>query len=104
LIFQWLQKHFTTPERVLRGWEIDQAINQRGMPVDRLLTYRAWEEAQRLQDESSEALKALTGLDNPNSPTQLLEWVQARGYPYGGLGKELVLKALKEEGADIVDD
>ena len=104
LIFQWVIKHFTIPERVIRGWLIDQAINQRGMPIDRALTYTAWGEAQRLQAICGEDLQRLTGLDNANSPAQLLAWVRERGYPYTGLGKELVLKALKEEGADIADD
>jgi DNA polymerase len=103
LIFQWIQKHYDIPERVHLSWLIDQEINQRGMPVDRLLTFRAWEEAQRLQAESAEELKNLTGLENPNSPAQLLKWVTERGYPYNGLGKELVLKALKEEGTDVDD-
>jgi DNA polymerase len=97
LIYQWLAARFAVPDRVLRAWRIDQRINQRGMPVDRLLTYRAWEEAQRLQLEGVEALKELTGLENPNSPAQLLAWVRERGYPFTGLGKELVKKALNEE-------
>jgi DNA polymerase len=96
LILQWLLKRFEMPERVRRAWLLDQDINERGMPVDRLLTYRAWEEAQRLQAKAFEDLKQLTGLDNPNSPAQLLKWLQPRGYPYGGLGKELVKKALNE--------
>lgn len=104
LIFQWLAERFTQPERVRRAWLIDQAINQRGMPVDRLLTFRALGEAERLQAKAYSDLQALTGLDNANSPDQLLKWVRERGYPFGGLGKELVLKALKEEVADISDD
>lgn len=104
LIFQWIQRHFVIPERVIRAWHIDQAINRRGMPIDRVMTYRAWEEAQRLQLKCGEDLAKLTGLENANSPAQLLAWVRARGYPYTGLGKELVLKALKEEGAEIADD
>jgi len=104
LIFQWIQKRFDMPERVHRAWGIDQAINGRGMPIDRALTFRALVESERLQLESVDKLRALTGLDNPNSPAQLLTWVRERGYPYTGLGKELVLKALKEEGADIADD
>lgn len=99
LIFQWLQSRFTVPERVIRAWETDQEINKRGMSVDRLLTFRAWEEAQRLQAKALEDLKTLTGLDNPNSPAQLLKWVKERGYPYGGLAKELVTKALREDPA-----
>lgn len=95
LIYQWLTKRYTLPERVVRAWQLDQKINRRGMPVDRLLTVRAQIEAERLQAEAYKDLQDLTGLENPNSPAQLLKWVSARGYPYGGLGKELVKKALE---------
>lgn len=108
LIYQWLAKRFTLPERVRRAWLIDQAINERGMPVDRTLTIRAHVEAQRLQALAVEDLKRLTGLENPNSPAQLLKWVKERGYPYTGLSKELVKKALNEEpdaeGTILVDE
>ena len=107
LILQWLVKRFDFPERVRRAWLIDQAINQRGMPVDRLLTFRALGEAERLQAKAYSDLQALTGLDNANSPAQLLKWLRERGYPFGGLAKELIQKALKEEpdGAEVdVDD
>jgi len=97
LILQWILKHYELPERVYKSWLLDQDINERGMPVDRLLTFRACEEAQRLQAKCAEDLKALTGLENPNSPKQLLEYVRARGYPFTGLGKELVKKALNED-------
>jgi DNA polymerase bacteriophage-type len=106
LILQWLLQRFEMPERVRRAWLLDQTINERGMPVDRLLTYRAWEEAQRLQAKAFDDLKELTRLDNPNSPAQLLKWLKERGYPYSGIGKELVNKALSEdaEGQDIGTD
>lgn len=97
LIWQWLQERIPTPEAIWTQWEIDQRINERGMPIDRLLTYRAWEEAQRLQVRENDRLKGLTGLDNPNSTAQLLPWLTERGYPYTSLGKELVKKALDEE-------
>lgn len=97
VVWQWLQSKIPTPEKVWNEWEIDQAINERGMPIDRLLTYRAWEEAQRLQAREQQRLKELTGLDNPNSSAQLLPWLRQRGYPYTSLGKELVQKALNEE-------
>ena len=107
LISKWLVRNFPIPERVVRAWRIDQLINDRGMPVDRLLTYRAREESERLQAECALELQALTGLENPNSPAQLLAWVKERGYPYAGLSKELVMKALKEDpgmgGVDVDD-
>lgn len=106
VIWQWLQDRIPTPEHIWRQWELDQAINERGMPIDRLLTYRAWEEAQRLQLRENARLRELTGLDNPNSSAQLLPWLTERGYPYTSLGKELVKKALSEEPdmEDLADD
>lgn len=108
LIWQWVQARIPTPESVWLEWEIDQAINERGMPVDRILTGRAWDEARRLQAREQQRLKELTGLDNPNSSAQLLPWLRARGYPYTSLSKELVKKALNDEpnedGEDIADD
>ena len=103
-IFQWLQARFNWPERERHAWLIDQAINERGMPMDRALTYKAWDQAQRLQLRENDRLKELTGLDNPNSGAQLLPWLAARGYPYTSLSKELVKKALTEDpGAEAID-
>ena len=67
------------------------------MSIDRVLTERAWTEAQRLQIRENDRLRDLTGLQNPNSSAQLLPWLRSRGYPYTSLGKELVKKALNEE-------
>lgn len=104
VVFQWIQEHIPTPDSIWREWEIDQLINERGMPMDRLLVERAWTEAQRLQLRENDRLKELTGLDNPNSNAQLLAWLRARNYPYTSLGKELVKKALKEEAEDVDND
>jgi DNA polymerase bacteriophage-type len=103
LIHQWIMQRYEIPERVVRAWHIDQKMNERGMPVDRLLTFRALGEAERLQGKAYEDLKTLTGLDNPNSPSQLLAWLQKRGYPYGGIGKELIKKALHDEPGEMAD-
>jgi DNA polymerase len=106
LIWQWLEARLPVPEKIWLEWEIDQRINERGMPIDRALTARAWVEAQRLQAREFQRLRDLTGLDNPNSGAQLLPWLVERGYPYQSLGKELVAKALKEEAAteDMEDE
>ena len=97
VVWQWLEDKIPMPEFLWRQWELDQRINERGMPIDRLLTFRAWEEAQRLIIREQQRLRDLTGLDNPNSTAQLLPWLTERGYPYTSLGKELIKKALNEE-------
>lgn len=105
VIWQWIQEHIPTPEKIWQEWEIDQRINQRGTPMDRTLVERAWVEARRLAIRENAQLKALTGLKNPNSSAQLLPWLRERGYPYTSLGKELVLKALNEEpDSEAVND
>jgi DNA polymerase len=96
LINNWVMQHFSVPERVYKSWVLDQEINKRGMPIDLPFVLNAKMEADRLQALALQQQKELTGLDNPNSPAQLLKWVQERGYVYNGLGKELVKKAITE--------
>ena len=96
LIYKWLLAHFDMPERIYTTWLIDQEINKRGMPVDLPFCYNAKLEADRLQAVAYKQLAELTGLANPNSPAQLLKWVNDRGYTYNSLGKELVNKSIAE--------
>lgn len=96
LIYKWLLSHFAMPERVYKTWLLDQEINKRGMPVDLPFFYNAKVEADRLTALAHAQLKEVTGLENPNSPIQLLKWVVARGYPFNSLGKELVKKAVEQ--------
>lgn len=96
LIYRWLEKYFPMPEHVHKTWLLDQKINRRGIPVDIRFVENAKREADRLRALNFEEQKALTGLDNPNSPAQLLKWATDRGYPYNSLGKELVQKAVDE--------
>lgn len=99
LIYKWLLAHFDMPGRVYKTWLLDQEINKRGMPVDLPFFYNAKVEADRLTALAHAQLKEVTGLENPNSPAQLLKWVVERGYPFNSLGKELVKK-----GVDMLPD
>lgn len=69
---------FKQPEWERRLYALDQRINDRGVKIDPLLVSNA----DRLADEYSaqlmEKAKALTGLENPNSPTQLKAWIKER--------------------------
>jgi DNA polymerase len=89
---------FALPDTEVRGWLLDQKINERGLPVDmdlvRGTTIVAAEEKVRLRAE----LKALTQVENPNSNPQMLAWVQSKGYPFSSLAQPLVKRALAGEG------
>lgn len=92
---------FALPDIEVKGWLLDQKINERGLPVDmdlvRGTTTVAAEEKVRLRAE----LKALTQVENPNSNPQMLAWLQSKGYPFFSLAQPLVKRALAGEGGSL---
>lgn len=88
-------------------YEIDQRINDRGIPMDAQFSRNALAMAKRRQDEIVSEMRKLTGLANPNSPAQLLGWLRERGYWFNDLGKDTVKKVLAENGTgnySLTDD
>jgi DNA polymerase len=69
---------YTITQREKEGYVLDQKINDRGVGIDATLAEAAIavdeERAEALREES----KKLTGLDNPNSPTQLAAWLSSQ--------------------------
>lgn len=86
-----------------RVWELDQIINERGLPIDMVTARHAAEEVERLTGEARQKLVSLTGLANPNSVQQLLPWVRERGYIHDSLGKDFVQQALDRESDHLTD-
>jgi DNA polymerase len=89
-----LLKAFELPPLEQRVYALDREINQRGLPVDMNFVRCA---SQIVEEERADLLKEfveLTGLENPNSPAQLLGWLKEHDYPYGSLGAKWVTKAL----------
>lgn len=68
---------FPVPEEVEKQWQIDIRMNATGVGIDRQLV----EGALAIDEENKKALLeeayALTGLDNPNSRNQLLDWLNS---------------------------
>ena len=85
---------FPVPELEWERWRRDVLMNYTGVGVDLELVTGALaiqeESVQRLTNEAV----ALTGLENPNSPTQLLEWVNAQGIELKSIQKKDVQDAL----------
>lgn len=97
---------YPIPEFEWRLWELDQKINDRGLPIDLQFVTNAIEMSNRRRGELTEELRDLTGLANPNSVQQLLPWLRDRGYPWHDLQKNTVTKALTEheEGEHEIDE
>ena len=67
---------------------VDQLINDRGVLLHRELATNATRFDDEYKAELQEEAKKLTGLENPNSPTQLKEWLRrACGIPVQTLNK-----------------
>lgn len=66
---------FPMPEKEWALWELDQRMNAKGILVDRQLIDAAIECDAIFKHRLTEEAMAITGLDNPNSRAQLLEWL-----------------------------
>lgn len=76
---------------------VDQGINDRGVEIDLTLAENAIEFDERFKAETLNNMYKLTGLDNPNSPTQLKSWLsEALGENLPSLTKDDVTKLLEK--------
>jgi len=85
---------YPLPEREWEFYALDQIINDRGLPIDRIFVTNALEMANHRKSELLAEMKVLTGLSNPGSGPQLLPWLKKRGYPFDDLQKDSVKKVL----------
>jgi len=88
-------ERFPVPTHEWRLWALDQRINDRGIRLDMELVERAIELDAQYEERLVAEAKEITGLDNPNSLTQLKEWLAERGLETpDGMGKDQMLALL----------
>lgn len=92
---------FPLPERERKIWIFDQAVNDRGFPINRKFCENMLAAGNKAKKETVDAQNKLTGLENSNSAPQLLPWVKQRGYPRGTLRKETVDLILKDPEVNL---
>jgi len=90
-------KDFSPPDHEWETWFLDQEINERGWPVDMPLVSAARALVLRELEPLNRQLKELTGLANPNSRNQMLDWLEGQGYIFTSLNKDFVARALDGE-------
>ena len=88
---------YPMPEREWSAWHQDQRINDTGMPIDRTLVESIQAIANTHQEQTTATVQALTGIDNPNSRNQLIDWIVARGVDVGDLQAATVRDLLADE-------
>ncbi len=92
---------FEVPDEEWELYQIDQIINDRGLPINRKFVMSAITLAERRKSELISEMKEMTALDNPNSVQQLLPWLQDRGYYYRDLQKDSIKKTVAEEKVQV---
>lgn len=92
---------FSMPQSEWENYWIDQNINDRGILIDEVLVDSAIKFDEILRDENMDRAIELTGLENPNSPLQLKEWLNQKGLEIDSLAKKDVESALKNAEGDI---
>lgn len=93
-IQQRLQK-YPVPEKVWEEYHLDQEINSRGIAIDLELARQAVALDAQSRESLMAALKERTGLENPNSVIQMLDWLEQHGLKTDSLGKKNVQELLK---------
>jgi Casjensviridae DNA polymerase len=95
---------YPLPEKERLIWELDQKINDIGMPADRKFARNNYALGKKASDAAVAKLVTMTGLENPKSPKQFLGWAKERGYKPNTLKKEYVAFALDDKDNPMPDD
>ena len=86
---------FPVPDFIWQEFYLDQEINDRGILVDMQLADKAINLDAKAKEELTAEVQKLTGVENPNSVYQLLDWLETQGYKSDSLGKTQVLELIK---------
>lgn len=93
---------FPVPEEEEKLWQMDIRMNAFGVKVDTALISGALQ----INEHSTELLeneaRAITGLQNPNSSVQLLDWIHNNGVEMDNLQKATVTEKLSDDLPDNV--
>ncbi len=88
-------------EREQQLYVLDQEINDRGVLADMELVEKAIECDMLHKEDTISQAQMLTGLENPNSVSQLKEWLLENGVEVDTLSKNNVKELIKESDGEV---
>lgn len=94
--------NFSIPDWEHRVRCLDARINERGVKVDVELAAAAVSVNDKAVTGYGEEMKRLTGLDNPNSISQLKGWLESMGLGVESLNKATVADLLRETSDPVI--
>lgn len=92
---------FPVSEREWENYHLDQRINDYGIALDMDFVEHAIRCDEVNTGSATEKAKALTGIDNPNSPAQLKAWLVEQGQVVESLSKAEVSRLLQDATGNI---
>lgn len=81
-------------------WQLDQRINNSGLPIDMELVNRVLEIADYEREHLIQRMTDITGLDNPNSKPQIKKWFHEQGLNIPNMQKATIELALTNSHND----
>lgn len=94
---------FPVPESVWDEYCLDQEINDRGIRLDLKVVEEAIDIDAKTKDSLLTRMKESTGLSNPNSVTQMKDWLAERDITTESLDKKAVKELLPEVDDHVAD-
>ena len=92
---------FPVPADEWQNYWLDQRINDTGIELDRTLVQNAICCNSHFKEFALQRAQEITGLENPNSPIQMIGWLAAQGVAMETLTKEEVAMKIKETTGDV---
>jgi DNA polymerase len=96
---------FPILDRQWRLYALDQKINDYGIQINTRHAKGAIALSEVYKPKVTAVMANITGLPNPNSPVQLLPWLQEHGFKFQDIRKDTVTKVLNDhkKGVSTID-
>ena len=96
-------RNYPIPESEQLLYQMDQEINDRGILVDQTLVEHAVTCDTEYRQQITKRAYELSGLENPNSPAQIKEWLSDRGVQVDSLSKKAVAGLIEETDGEVLE-
>ena len=94
---------YPVPEFIWDQYHLDQEINDRGIGVDMQLVRNAISIDAQTKHSLLSQMQNSTGLENPNSVSQMKEWLSNKGIETESLDKKAVKELLPDADSEVAD-
>jgi DNA polymerase bacteriophage-type len=94
---------FPIPDNELEFYYLDQEINDRGILVDNEMVANAVKCDLIYKDILTNKAYQLTGLENPNSVSQVKDWLTEQGIECESLNKKTVKELISETDGEVLE-